>query len=88
LQSYYDVNIDELYEMRIKSYVTACCRIVFSLGAMFFFIEHVYINIFIDIVVPIDVCYNASSKNSGFGVHAFAELIVLFLNIVLEAMSQ
>jgi hypothetical protein len=36
---------------------------------MFLFIEHVYVIIFIEIVVAIDVlCYNAFSKKSGFGV--------------------
>jgi hypothetical protein len=35
--------VEELYDMRMRSYVTACCRIHFSLAVMFLFIEQFYI---------------------------------------------
>jgi hypothetical protein len=49
-------NIEEFYEMRMRSYVTACCRVHFSLAVMFLFIQQLYV-IFKDIEVPIYVLY-------------------------------
>ncbi|KAK2387419.1 receptor protein EIX2 [Trifolium repens] len=42
--TYCDANInEEFYEMRMRSYVTVCCRIQFSLAVMFLFIQQFYI---------------------------------------------